>query len=335
MDEWMEGRMDEWMMGGRVDDGWMNRLRDKWMGDNIWDKDPSVTGQLTIDPQAILQLCAAGHVGRHTAVAPSIRKPGSLNEKNSPICGYRHSLPGRDRLVALEPGDIWKKEERCKGPGQPIRLYLCHGHPRGASRVATWGAFISATGESQRSPGGWGRTGQCCQMEPTAQRDVGWGNQEQGESVPGQPRHLLPCQKTSHKGDVWRRTWYILTQQPPKDGPTTCSASLHVARARPRMGFPQGRGQRAQEPRQSRVDLVQAGNRKGTLFPGASCLPSTRTQPQLPAPSSTAGLERIPRRTATGRSWFLPPASTRATPPCCKLSRNPAGVSQTPVQRPW
>lgn len=69
-------------------DGWMSRLTDKRMEDNFhpfWSRTPLTPGRLTVDPQAILQLCVTCHIGCHAAVAPSIRQLGSLNEEDSAI----------------------------------------------------------------------------------------------------------------------------------------------------------------------------------------------------------------------------------------------------------
>lgn len=82
-------------------------------------------GALTIDPQAVLQLGATRHIGRHTAVAPGVRKPGSLNAENSPVSRHRDALPSRDRLAALEPGDVCGREERHWGPARPSDRAVC------------------------------------------------------------------------------------------------------------------------------------------------------------------------------------------------------------------
>ena len=158
----MKGSMDAWMIDGWMDDGWKTGRMDEWMKDGWWMEegkdgwmrdgtngwattlgtDPFSPEQLTIDPQAVLQLCAAHHIGCHTAVAPSIRKLGLLNEKNSPISWHHRSVPGRDRLAALKPGDIWGREERCKGPCQPFRVCLCPVHPRGGLPGCPYGATL-------------------------------------------------------------------------------------------------------------------------------------------------------------------------------------------------
>ena len=90
MDGWMEGEtiggwMDGWMDGWV--DGWMDEQTGREMngGTTFWRKTPLVPGQLTIDPQPKLQLCAACHVGRHAAVTPGIRKSCPLNADNSPV----------------------------------------------------------------------------------------------------------------------------------------------------------------------------------------------------------------------------------------------------------
>ena len=95
-----------------------------------------------------------------------------------------------------------KRDERV--PASPSDCALCHGHPGEASWVATWCAFISGTGESQCSPGrGAGQNrAALSEMEPEAERDAGWGSQEQGESKSAQSLTSSPCQETTHEGDL-------------------------------------------------------------------------------------------------------------------------------------
>lgn len=135
--------------------------------DGFSEKAPVAPGQLTINPQAIVQLCAACHIGSHAAVTPGVRKAGSLDVEASPISRYCHPCPGRDGLVALEPGDIWRREERGKDSCWSFRI--CWG--RGIQRSFQAGRTSFQMREASVPPGKqWGWTRQCHlrQGEPEA-----------------------------------------------------------------------------------------------------------------------------------------------------------------------
>lgn len=80
-------------MGNGQTNEWADNLKSKCTRDRRLDKreenkhfSKALQSQpLTIDPKAIHQLCTARYIGCHTAVAPCIRKLGSLNMKNSSI----------------------------------------------------------------------------------------------------------------------------------------------------------------------------------------------------------------------------------------------------------
>jgi len=67
--------------------------------------------RLTGHLQAVPELGDTGHVGGHAAVAAGVGELGTLDLQVLPILGQSPAWSGRERILALVPGDVWREVE--------------------------------------------------------------------------------------------------------------------------------------------------------------------------------------------------------------------------------